>query len=661
MEVNRHQRFTFSGFCFDIETRNLTRRGIRLHLTEQATVVLNALLERAGSIVTREELRHLLWPGGEFLDYDHSINKVVGQLRILFGDDRSKARFIETIPKHGYRFIAPVTVATMEHGAMGPPASRNTRQIMARCAEASPSAQAPTDREGYAQAGHGQRAKGNARIPRQFLKIIAVFCTVLVLLAGVSIYLSRRAESNSSTNVYLGIPPFEASGPGAAELAETFRLDLIDAVAELPATQMRAAHSFSAPLHDDASIRAQASSLHLDLLLLGKMDVNNGQCVLHLELVRGRDALHLASFHYSGSISELGTIRDRFQRDLFEHLRSTGSTNWRSQYKKPSPKAYEAYLQARYDLSQWSDDSVRKALKEFQDAIDEDPDFSRAYAGIASAYVVLAEHGAAPREQSYRMAQELAGKAVKIYPSIAEGHAILGQVALRQDWNFALAENEFRRAIEIDPNQSIYHLWLSVLLCDQSRFDECRKEIDLARSADPLWPPVYGTEVFLDESAGRYSMAVEAGEKLVALKPDWPPAYNQRGWAYWTIGRHIDAIADWRHMAQMENDAARIKLEDDGLKAFRRGGVPAYAQIRLNAIRSGHLFAHAATDFVPAEWLSFAGEYDAAIDELEKMVARHDPDVLQVAVNQAFLPLRKNPRFAAILMRVGLNQFPAHP
>jgi tetratricopeptide (TPR) repeat protein len=313
-------------------------------------------------------------------------------------------------------------------------------------------------------------------------------------------------------------------------------------------------------------------------------------------------------------------------------------------------------LQARLDLSRWADAPVQKAQEEFEVAIHEDPSFANAYSGLASAYVLLAEHGAAPREPSYRQAQAAAEKAIQLAPSTAEAHAILGQTALRQDWNFEVAERELRRAIELDQSRALYHLWLSALLCEQSRFDDSLHEIDLARAADPLWAPVYWTEAATAGDARQFARSIQAAEKLAELMPNWPPAYDQRGWAYWFAGRETDAIADWRRMAQMENDTARMRLEDEGLEALRRGGVPAYARLRLKAIQSGYSYHHASSDFSPAEWYSIAGEYDKALAEVEQMMARHDPEALQLAVNPTLTPLHNQPRFVAALIRIGLNQ-----
>jgi tetratricopeptide (TPR) repeat protein len=280
---------------------------------------------------------------------------------------------------------------------------------------------------------------------------------------------------------------------------------------------------------------------------------------------------------------------------------------------------------------------------------------------MASAYFVLAEHEAKPRQESYRKSRELAEKAIAMDPSLAEAHAMLGQIALNQDWTFQVAEKELRQAVELEPNQAIYHLWFSVLLCVEGRFEESLHQIDLAHAADSFWPPVYMTEIFLAGAARQYPRSIDSGKKLITLMPDWPLAYDQLGLTLWYAGRYTEAIDSWRKMASLEKDTARLHLEDRGLEAFRRGGVPAYAQVRIEAAKSGAHWAHAENDFDLAEWYVYAGSREQALAALEAKVSRHDSGALQIAINPPFDDLHQDPRFLALLARVGLSLPRSYP
>jgi tetratricopeptide (TPR) repeat protein len=169
------------------------------------------------------------------------------------------------------------------------------------------------------------------------------------------------------------------------------------------------------------------------------------------------------------------------------------------------------------------------------------------------------------------------------------------------------------------------------------------------------------TEIFLAGAARQYPRSIGAGKKLIALMPGWSLAYDQMGLTQWYAGRHEEAIDSWRKMAMLEKDTARLKLEDRGLEAFRRGGVAAYARLRIEAAKSGVHWAHAENDFDLAEWYVYAGLREQALQALETKVARHDPGALQIAINPPFDGLHQDLRFLALLSRVGLTLPRSYP
>lgn len=645
--------FTFSALVFDAESGELTRNGVKLRVPEQTARVLTILLERAGTVVTREELRRLLWPSGEFLDYDHSINNSISQLRDVLRDDSRTPRFIETIPKRGYRFLAEVRTLSVPSVEDSQDLDSAARRVEAAVVDAPP-IDAPSEGNSQSEPRAEVRGREVWNIWRRKW-LLASACVLLTTLGALYFWGRSKSTPTHAADIYVGIAPFEPAGPDAEQLAESFRLDLTDAVSQLPSVQVRAAHSFPIGKRDDAGIPALAHNLQIDTVLFGKFTVEGNDCLIQFELVRGRDAIHLASLQYRGTKAELSAIRDKAQRDIFTRLNLASNTERPAHGNTENPRAYESYLRARYHLSLWTDDSLLKALQEFETASSEDPNFAKAYAGTASTYFVLAQHEAKPKLESYRKAREFAEKAVHMDSSLAEGHAMLGQIALNQDWNFALAEKELRQAVELEPNQAIYHLWFSVLLCVQGRFEESLHQIDLAHAADSFWPPVYMTEIFLAGAARQYPRSIDAGKKLIAFMPDWPLAYDQLGLTLWYSGRHTDAIESWRKMALLEKDAARLDLENRGLEALRRGGVPAYAQVRLDAAKSGAHWAHAENDFDLAEWYVYAGLREKALLALEAKVARHDPSSLQIAINPPYDDLHQDPRFLALLARIGVS------
>jgi tetratricopeptide (TPR) repeat protein len=460
-----------------------------------------------------------------------------------------------------------------------------------------------------------------------------------------------RGQHGSPPDLYMGVAPFVVS-QGERTLADSFRLDLADALSLLPGVRVSAAHSFPDGRLDEAAIRKLGEEAHLDVILLSKFSEQGRDCTLEFELVRARDAIHLGSFHYSGSVDDLSSIRDRVQREVFARLDLVRYATHPIQPLETDSRAYELYLRARYDLLQQTNESLQRAIEEFIQVTSIDPHYVQAYTGMANAYVTLADHDGLPQQDGYHHAMELARKAVEMDPESAEGHALLGYASQGPDWNLELAEKELRRAIELEPNSARYHLWLAVLYGEEARFEEGYHQIDLAHAADPFWPILRVTEAFIAASARDNTRMIETGGKLVKLEPDWPLSYDEMGWIYWYAGEHEKAVQQWLTMARLDHDDQRIDLEKKGLQALTRGGALAYARLRLEAMRDTTIWKHPYHDFLRPEWYSCAGKKEEAILQLQQMVARREVGSLVIAVNPMYDGLRSDQRFKDLIGRI---------
>ena len=659
--------YSFAEFTFDVTSGDLARNGAVLRIPQQTSRLLAILLERAGTVVTREDLQSSLWPNGEFLDYERAINRAINYLRMVLRDNPKSPRFVETVHKRGYRFLVPVTVVAefpsredtvsaekeLASGELNRPL-----EDLASEPEATEEL-AAWERSAVPLPGQSQSSApfGLSRFRNQF----AAFSLALLLVAASAWgYLHFRHRSQQPTILYLGIVPLDTAGDGAQSLAESFRLDLADTLSQLPNVQLRATNSLSKTRREGANIPQLAQTLNLDVLLMGKLTVAGNRCRLELELVRGRDAVHLGSFQYGGSCDELPAIRDKVQRDIFLVLHGSGKSIQALRGSTENPEAYRAYLEARELARQRTPASLDASLLKFQLAIDRDPNFAQAYAGMATAH--LAEGYFANPGENLQKARLLAEQALRLDTVLAEAHGVLGDIAFRKDWDAAVGEGELRKAVELDPRKSIYHAWLAGLLADVGRFDEAKREIDEAELDDPLWPPVYSMAAFVASAARDNNRMIAASEKFRQLVPASPYCHDQLAWSYFAAKRYEDAIAEWRSMAVIENDKPRIELEDRGLAAYRQSGIAAYAQLRLEAIErhSVDLDTHA-NDFDPAEWYAFTGNKDKAINALDKTVALHNSLAIQIAIDPMFDNLHRDPRFLALLSKIGLPLPASYP
>ncbi|HEY9125785.1 MAG TPA: winged helix-turn-helix domain-containing protein, partial [Acidobacteriaceae bacterium] len=455
MPPDAPERYRFDVYEYVASTGYLYRKGYPVRLSEQQGRLLRALLLRAGEVVPQEEIRLTLWPGGEHLDHNHAIRNAINQLRSILRDKPQNPRFIETLPKRGYRFVSKVDTAAGSSSALGHPAPGQLKAgevegpvsplaeaanltasdfISQTAAIDSPRPLAAVE----APASSPAPSKSNRRTIRRWL----VAATLILLFSAAAFLAGRyffRAKPQASAPIIVGIAPLDASGLAAQQIAEPFRMELMDAIAQLPGIEVRATHSFPSDSAGMQNLHAVAQKLQLDALLLGRIESSDaasgpGRFNFIFELVRGSDAVHLASFHYSGGASQLGLTRDQIQRDLFYRISSVSSGS--SQRLKPlrstdNSAAYSQYLAGRAELIRHDDAAIQQAITGFRKALDLDPEFAQAWSGLGSAYLLTGEHVAARREESYTKARQAALKAISLNPNLGEAHATLGFLDFR--------------------------------------------------------------------------------------------------------------------------------------------------------------------------------------------------------------------------------------
>ena len=664
MAKNSGRCYAFSSCVYDERAGELVRAGKRVRIPPQPARLLSLLLENPGSVVSRDELIAEFWPDGQLQDYDHSIHRIVSQLREILRSRSSKSgKSIETLRKNGYRFTERVEMisALEDISSVQPTEIERTAAVEPEETEARVAPRIfPESRVASLELVKNGSVTPAARpLPRRLVAWVAGVAALLFVTGLVSwLVLVRRPIGSLDKPVSLGIVPFDATGPNAAPLAESVRLNLADILSQSPDIETRAVHSFDHPGLDEAQILFRAQQLGVDVLLFGKFDVTGDQCRFRLELVRSRDGVHLGSFQYGGNLAELAAISDRIERDIFQRIHPYRKATGINPSRPANSKAYAAYLRGRGYLQLWRDDDLRQAINAFHDAVTEDPSYARAYAGMASAFFVLSQHRQNEAPQYLDKCQTFAAKAIAIDPNLAEAHAMLGQAALNRDWNFSLAEQQLHRAIDLDPDHAVYHQWLAILFGLEGKHDLSLKEMDKAHAADPNWPPLYMTDIFLAAIAGNFERANDASDRLLLVMPDWSLAHEQYAMNLWDQGNYSKAIAEWREAAVLEKNPDRMHLEDAGAEALKTGGVTAYARLRLHAIATRKGLSHEEQDFVPAEWQAYAGEWDKTLAELNQSVSERSPSALQISANPAYKPLRGDPRFLSLIKRIGM---PAPP
>jgi len=679
-EVPRLYRF---GPCtYAPNLRELRHAQVRVLVPLQESKVLMALLQRPGEVVTKPQLCEILWPNERYGAFDRAIHNLISKLRRLHPD---AARWIETVPKAGYVFSlavetewAPPPSSEPSEQLTPPPSPEPSEQVTpppspAHVEELTPPP-SPEPSEQLTPRSTAAPERGSEPVPPvsasesipasalvavaalpalparsrsapKAIGAIALAAAVSGAVAWLVLDHYRAAATLPPTAITMvGVLPFSGAGGELGE-SDTLREQVADAVASIPGAEVRAAHSLTPSMSESPEqLQRAAQQLRLDLLIAGKLDVRDPDYALNLEIIRGVDATHLSSLHYRGNRAGLGALPEKIANDIAPFLRRhvPGAEPQRMLGSTPSQSAYDLAFRARAALAQRSKPEVTQAIALYNEAIEVDPNFARAWSGLAESELVMANFGdSSAIGQQFERARHAASQALALDPSNSQAHSTLGLILLQHDCKLAQAEWQLRSAIDSNPGFAANHLRMAVLLTDEGRFAEAGTEIERAHDTDPDWPVIYGTAMYVHIMARDYERAIADAETLVRFRPDWSRAHQHLGWALWYAGRHDPAVKEWRRAAVLDQDASAVALQDKGMQLLDQQGVRAYAEFRVAA----HQSQPDGDDFVLAEWYAFAGDPGHTLDELEHIVAARSPESLKIPWNPAYDFLRTQPRF----------------
>ena len=518
-------QFRFGEFEADLRSGELRKNGIRIKLQEQPFQILISLLERPGDVVTRDELRQRLWPAGIHLDFENGLNIAVKKLRQALGDDSETPRFIETLPKRGYRFIAPVQSAV-------PPPSRE------------PSGAVSADRE------PGSPATASARITRQTKRSAILIATAIVLASGVALVWRAGWENrggNATIRSLAVLPLQNLSGdPKQDYFADGMTEELITDLAQLHGLRVISRTSSMLYRRPHKPVPQIGRELDVDAVIEGAVVRSGGRVRITAQLIDAAADRHLWAASYEQDLRDVLGAQDHVARAIADAVRVQLTPQERQQLTRirpVKPAAYEAYLKGRYYAYKLSDDGIRKGENYFREAIHIDPAYAPAYTGIA--YVWLARSGwtASPDDANPKI-KAAAETAIRLDPALAEAHAELGIVHFWYDWDWASAEREFRRAIALNPNNEAAHEWYGESLAWVGKAEPAIGEGKKALSLDPVSTEaarVLGEDYYFSH---RYPAAIAQLRETVSMDPGYWFAHVTLGRAYLYSGKTREGLTE---------------------------------------------------------------------------------------------------------------------
>jgi TolB-like protein/DNA-binding winged helix-turn-helix (wHTH) protein/Tfp pilus assembly protein PilF len=660
---NSSRRVRAGLFEIDLGSGELRKDGHRVPLQEQPFRVLSLLLERPGEVITREELRARLWPSDTYVSFDEGINTAIRKLRFAFGDSAENSRFVETLPRRGYRFIAPVGEASR------PEIVPHNGDLPDRKDESA----------GEADAAEPPATKTSSSIPRAVTErkaralsypAIGTAISLVVILALAILLLARRpaAKPLSPKRIMLAILPFQnlSNDPNQEYFSDGLTEETITDLGELSPQQLGviARTSAMAYKHTNKTVSQIGRELGVDYILEGSVRREGGRVRVSAQLIRVSDQTHLWARNYDRELHDLLSIENELGDAIAQQVQANLTPQRQSALAKLNnvdPEAYDLYLRGRYYWNQRTPAGIKESIQYFRQATAKDPDFALAYSALADAYNISNIVGLYTPRESLPQAKEAATRAIQLDPTLAEAHAALGMEKSHFEFDFPGAEREFLKALELNPNSAYAHLFYSnCYLMPMGRQAEAIAENQKALTLDPLSLPINNFMGVTFLFAGDYEKSYRQFQHTIEMDPTFPLAHAYFAALLFAMDKYDQAIEE-DERAEVLGGSSPEKAAAEAAamrKALKIGGEKAFWQLNLE--KTLDQFRHGEKS-VLASTVSSAyarvGDADKAFGWLHKAYDERDgQDITLLNVDDSFKNLRGDPRFAAFQRRLGLPQ-----
>jgi TolB-like protein/DNA-binding winged helix-turn-helix (wHTH) protein/Flp pilus assembly protein TadD len=513
--------FRFGIFQLDLKAGELYKAGVRVKLQDQPLRVLALLVSRAGQMVTREELRERVWPGNVYVDFDQGLNNAIKKVREALGDSADNPRFVETVARHGYRFVAAVSAAP------------------ARPAEPGFQLRLRTTRKGI------------------------LISSAVAALAAISYWAwhgSAMRAGSTSEKVILAVLPFDnlSRDPDQEFFSDGLTEEMIAQLGKLNPEQLTVITRGSVAKYKRTSLPVAqiGGELHADYIVQGSVRRAPDRVRITVHLIQVPEQTDRWTDTYDRELKDVLTLQDSVARTIANQIHialTPGQKSRLATRHSVDADAYEAYLKGRYYWNKRTADGMQKAQVYFQQAIDKDPSFGAAYSGLADCNSGLTWHGFTSPAQTLPKAKAAAHKAIEIDPQSAEAHASLALV-LHHEWDWPGAEAEFKRALQLDPNYANAHHWYGDYLSVRGRHDEALVEAKKALDLDPLNLMINTWVGLRHYLAHKYEAAIEQSRNTIELDSNFAAAHLLLGESYVQMGLQEKGLAELKSATILSAD-----------------------------------------------------------------------------------------------------------
>lgn len=586
--------YRFGSFLLSQAERLLLNGEEHVSLTPKVFDTLLVLVENAGHLVTKERLLQEVWPGTFVEEANLSVN--IASLRKALSKG-GKQQYIETISKRGYRFTADV-VKEM---------SRSTANVT---------------------------PEPPARLTSQ---------------SGITVHGSREANS-------LAVLPFEnvSEDPNFEYLSDGLTESIINGLSQLQNLRVSARNMVFRYKIKQMDPQEIGRELGVCSVVLGRVLQLDNRLIISTELVDVTNGWQMWGEQYHRGPSDILAVQEEISAAICSKLKARLTREEKERlgkYYTEDPEAYHLYLKGRYHWNKYAQQGLRKAIDYFSQAIEIDPTYALAYAGIADSYYRLS-NVYAPNAEAMPKAKAAALKALEIDETLAEAHAALGLINMSYDWNWRAAETEFMRAVELNPNYAIAHQRLALFCLVQGRFDNALREIKVAHELDPLSPTILqsvGTNFFLMRN---YDQAVKEAQKALEMDPNHQPTLYLLGRIYVQQGKFTEAITIFEKLLAM--DDAPIFTAALG-RAQAMAGQPHIAHNALRSLEQQSKNRYVSGVHKAVVHLAL-GDKPRTLTCLEEALHNRCEMMTWLKVDPAFDVIRRDLRFKKLLRQVGLDR-----
>ncbi len=626
----------FDGFELDVRAGELRKAGVKLRLQGQPLQVLATLLNSAGELVTREELQAQVWPAETFVDFDHSLHNAIARLRDALGDSAGTPRYIETLPRRGYRFIGRVERVAVEEippTQLSPPSRPTVSSTELPLVPA--------------------RSRSRAILIAALLLIVA-FAAAVVLVPA----LSHRASAAPSVRSIAVLPLDNFSGDPAQEFfVDGMTDELITDLAKIGSLRVVSRTSVMHYKGTKKSLPEIARELNVDGIIEGSV-MRSGQRVrITAQLLYGPTDKHLWAETYERDLGDVLTLQSEVAQDIAQQVRAQVTPQQQARFRAVhavNPEAYDAYLKGRYYLS--NDFTMAQPLNMaktyFEEAIRKDPGFAPAYSGLADAYLYLAIFRQMLSQSAYPPAEEALRHASTLDPSIGEIHDTQAVLNWRYNWDWDAAEREFNEALALAPSYICAHEDRALYLAFRGRRSEAEAEMARIRQFDTSFSSTL-TEAGVEYQLRDFDRLLEVSRTGVALNPNEWLEHFYLGVGYEGTGKPSASIAEYQKAVELsggDQDATAALAH-----AYASVGRTAETRKILQDLEQRSTKANVSPYFFATLYASL-GDKDTAFKFLEKAYREKSLDISWcLKADLRIDNLRSDPRYISLLHRVGLE------